>query len=345
MVRIGLVGLGYWGPNYARVVTELRDGELAAACDTSADAVAFLDVRYPRVRTATDASELIASPDLDAIIVATPPSTHFALTEAALEAGKHVLCEKPLAMTVGECDELIALAERRERVLFVGHTFVYNPAVRQMRELIEAGEVGRVLYCHAARTGLGPIRDDVNALWDLAPHDLSILFYLIGREPVSVAAHGQAFLHDEWEDVVFLHLRFDDGAIASAHVSWLDPYKTRRVTVVGDRRMLVFDDVAADEKLKIFDRGASYEAVSEAARGKEFGEYKALIRDGEIRSPKVPPWEPLKEQVAHFLDCCRTGQQPETDGVAGRRVVAVLEAATESLRAGGAPVDLARTAR
>jgi predicted dehydrogenase len=345
MVRIGLVGLGYWGPNYARVVTELPHGQLVAACDTFADALAFLEARYASVRTTSRFSDLVGAADVDAIIVATPPSTHFALTRAALEAGKHVLCEKPLSMSAGECDELIGLALQKDRVLFVGHTFVYNPAVRQMRELIEAGEVGRLLYCHAARTGLGPIREDVNALWDLAPHDLSILFHLVAREPVSVAAHGQGFLRGDWEDVVFLHLRFDDGAIASAHVSWLDPYKTRRVTVVGDRRMLVFDDVAADEKLKIYDRGASYETVSEAARGKEFGEYKALIRDGEIRSPKVPPWEPLKEQVAHFLECCRTGQTPETDGSSGRRVVAVLEAATQSLRAGGAPVALARVAR
>lgn len=345
MVRIGLLGLGYWGPNYARVVTELPEGRLVAACDSSPEALGFLDARYPGVRTTTSASEVMASPDVDAIIVATPPSTHFTLSQEALEAGKHVLCEKPLGLTMAECDELIALAERKERVLFVGHTFVYNPAVRLMRELIDAGEVGRVLYCHAARTGLGPIRGDVNALWDLAPHDLSILFYLIGSEPVSVSAHGQAFLKDEWEDVVFLHLRFEDGAIASAHVSWLDPYKTRRVTVVGDRRMLVFDDVAVDEKLKVYDRGASYEAVSAAARGTEFGEYRALIRDGEIRSPTVPPSEPLKEQVAHFFDCCRTGEQPETDGTAGRRVVAVLEAATKSLRAGGAPVELATSAR
>jgi predicted dehydrogenase len=343
MLRVGLAGLGYWGPNYARVVTELPKAELVAACDVAPEATAFLEERHPRVRATTRAEELVHAPDVDAVIVATPPSTHFELTEAALSAGKHVLCEKPLAMSVAECDELIGLAECKRRVLFVGHTFVYNPAVRHMRELVEGGDVGRVLYCHATRTGLGPIRDDVNALWDLAPHDLSILFYLIGREPLSVSAHGQAFLHDDWEDVVFLHLRFDGGTMASTHVSWLDPYKTRRVTVVGDRRMVVFDDIAVDEKLKIFDRGASYEAVSEAARGKEFGEYKALIRDGEIRSPKVPPWEPLKEQVAHFVDCCRTGAQPETDGRAGRRVVAVLEAATESLRAGGAPVGLART--
>jgi predicted dehydrogenase len=225
-------------------------------------------------------------------------------------------------------------------VLFVGHTFIFNPAVRMMRELIAAGEVGRLLYCHSVRTALGPIRTDVNALWDLAPHDLSILFYLIGQEPVSALATGQAFLRQGLEDVAYVHFSFERGAMATTHVSWLDPYKVRRVTVVGDRRMLVFDDVASDEKLKVFDRGASYEAVSEAARGAEFGEFKALIRDGDIRVPKVLAAEPLKEQVAHFVECCAAGATPETDGLAGRRVVAVLGAATESLRAGGAPVEL-----
>ncbi|HEV3408157.1 MAG TPA: Gfo/Idh/MocA family oxidoreductase [Gaiellaceae bacterium] len=345
-LRVGLIGLGYWGPNYARVLSELPGVELVAACDLSESAVSAIEARYPTVRTGHDPRAVLESDDVEAVIVATPTSTHYALTLAALEAGKHVLCEKPLAYTVAECDELIAAAKSAGRVLFVGHTFIFNPAVRQMRELVTAGDLGRVLYCHTVRTALGPIRQDVNALWDLAPHDLSIIFYLLDREPISVAATGQAFLRDGIEDVAFLQLRFEDGTLAAAHLSWLDPYKVRKVTVVGDQRMVVFDDVAIDEKLKVFDRGASYEAVSEAARGAEFGEFKALIRDGEIRVPKVLAAEPLKEQVAHFVDCCAAGATPETDGLAGRRVVAVLEAATESLRAGGGPVEvnLARAA-
>jgi predicted dehydrogenase len=345
MLRVGLIGLGYWGPNYARVVSELPDASLVAACDATADATELVRVRHPGTRTTTEPADVFAAEDVDAVIVATPTSTHFELSLAALEAGKHVLCEKPLASTVAECDELIAAADGAGRTLFVGHTFIYNPAVRRLRALVESGEIGRVLYCHAARTGLGPIRQDVNALWDLAPHDLAILFYVFGHEPVAAAATGQAFLHPGVEDVVFLQLRFDDGAIAGVHLSWLDPYKVRRVTVVGDRRMVVFDDVASDEKLRIFDRGASYEAVSEAARGTDFGEYKAIIRDGDIRIPKLPAVEPLKAQVAHFADCCLTGATPETGGAEGRRVVAALEAATASLRAGGAPVELAPAAR
>jgi predicted dehydrogenase len=340
VLRVGLIGLGYWGPNHARVLSELPETELVAAGDVSERATAFVRARYPSTRTTLDPYELIEAPDIDAVVVATPTSTHYSLTLAALEAGKHVLCEKPLATSTAECDELIAAAERAERILFVGHTFIFNPAVRMMRELISAGEIGRVLYCHTARTGLGPIRSDVNALWDLAPHDLSILFYLIDDEPVSALTTGQAILRDDCEDVVFVHLGFEEGTIAAAHLSWLDPYKVRKVTVVGDRRMLVFDDVVSDEKLKVFDRGASYEAVSDAARGADFGQFKALIRDGDILAPKVPASEPLKVQLLHFVECCATGRAPETDGVSGRRVVAALEAATESLRSGSAPVEL-----
>jgi predicted dehydrogenase len=339
-LRVGLIGLGYWGPNYARVLSELPETELVVACDLSKAATQIVRGRYPAVRTTLDPTEVIETPEVDAIVVATPTSTHHALALAALDADKHVLCEKPLATSSAECDELIEAAERAGRVLFAGHTFIFNPAVRLMRELIVAGEVGRVLYCHTARTGLGPIRSDVNALWDLAPHDLSILFYLIDREPVSALATGQAILREDVEDVAFVHLNFEGGTIGAAHLSWLDPYKVRRVTVVGDRRMIVFDDVSSDEKLKVFDRGASYEAVSDAARGVDFAEFKAQVRDGDILVPKVPSKEPLKEQLRHFVDCCLTEQTPETDGVAGRRVVAALEAATRSLHSEGMRVEL-----
>jgi predicted dehydrogenase len=340
VVRIGLIGLGYWGPNYARVVTELPDCELVVICDTSDEARSFVHNRVPHARATRDPGEVFSADDVDAVIVATPTTSHHLLAFAALEHRKHVLCEKPLAATVGECEDLAAAADRSGRVLFVGHTFLFNPAVRRMRQLIDQGDVGRLLYAHAVRTGLGPIRQDVNAFWDLAPHDLSILFFLFQDEPLSVSATGRAVLRDDVEDVVFAQLRFEGGAIASLHVSWLDPYKVRRVTAVGDRRMVVFDDVAVDEKLRVFDKGASYEVISQSARGTEFGEYRALIRDGDIVIPKIDASEPLKEQVAAFIRCCESGERPLTDAAAGRRVVAVLEAATESLRTGGAAVDV-----
>jgi predicted dehydrogenase len=250
-----------------------------------------------------------------------------------------VLCEKPLALTVSDCDEMIDAAAEMERVLMVGHTFVFNPAVRRAKTLIDGGELGRVLYCHAARTGLGPIREDSNALWDLAPHDFSILLYLLGREPVEVVAHGESYLREGTEDVVFVTLRFDGSILANVHLSWLDPYKTRRLTVIGERRMLVFDDVQSDEKLRLFDKGASYERPAEEARGTDYGEYRAIIRDGDILIPKISSTEPLREQTTHFLHCCEHGLRPETDGVAARRVVAVLEAASRSLLERGAMVD------
>ena len=340
MTRIGLVGLGYWGPNYMRIVSELADSELVIVCDASPDALALVAAQRGQTRATTDATEVFAADDVDAVIVATPTSTHYELTRGALEAGKHVLCEKPLAGTVSDCDALVALAERSGLVLFVGHTFLFNPGVRRMREIINAGGLGRLLYAHAVRTGLGPIRQDVNAFWDLAPHDLSILLFLFGEEPVSIAATGRAFLREGVEDVVFAQLSFEGGGVAGVHVSWLDPYKVRRVTAVGDQRMVVFDDLAADERLKVFDKGASYETISESARGTQFGEYRAIVRDGDIVIPKIPAYEPLKEQVADFLRCCRSGERPSSDGAAGRRVVAVLEAATESLRLGGVPVNV-----
>jgi predicted dehydrogenase len=340
MIRVGLIGLGYWGPNYVRVIGELPGSELVVVCDESPDALRLIRERSRQVRAETDATEVVTADDVEAIVVATPTTTHHELALAALEAGKHVLCEKPLASTVAQCDELIAAAERAGRTLFVGHTFLFNPAVRKMYDLIQDGAVGRLLYANSVRTGLGPIRQDVNALWDLAPHDISILLFLFSEEPASISAIGRAFLRADVEDVVFAQLRFESGAVAGLHVSWLDPYKVRRVTVVGDQRMLAFDDVAVDEKLKIFDKGASYEAVAESARGSDFGEYRAIIRDGDIVIPKVEAHEPLKEQFAEFVRCCESGERPPTDGAAGRRVVAVLEAATESLQSGGAAVGI-----
>jgi predicted dehydrogenase len=340
MIRFGLVGIGYWGPNYARVLSELPDASFEYAHDLSRDALALVEQRWPSVHTTTDLDELLAS-DVDAVIVSTPTVTHFELVKKALAAGKHVLAEKPLATSRRECDVLGAAATEAGRTLMVGHTFIFNPAVRLMREYVEAGDLGRLLYSHATRTGLGPIRDDVNALWDLAPHDISMIFYLTGTEPVSVSAHGAAYLKDGVEDVAFLDIELTSGMIANVRVSWLDAYKVRTLTLIGDRQMIVFDDLAPDWKLRIFDRGASYDATSEEARGSEFGEYKAIVRDGDIRIPKVAAREPLKEQVAHFIECCQTGATPvETDVKSARRVVAVLEAATESLRRGGSPVLL-----
>jgi predicted dehydrogenase len=340
VTRVALIGLGYWGPNYARVLNELEEAELVWACDVDEAALDLVRDRYSTVRTTTDLGEILSDSAVDAVIVSTPASTHAALSLAALSAGKHVLCEKPLAASTSECDEVIAVAEDKGCIVMAGHTFIFNPAVQRIQELISSDAIGRVLYCHAARTALGPIRKDVNALWDLASHDVSILLYLLGSEPVEVAAHGGSYLRDDTEDVVFLSLRFEDSVLANVHVSWLDPYKVRKVTVIGERRMVVFDDVSSDEKLRLFDKSASYDAPAVEARGADYGEYKAIVRDGDILIPKVPATEPLKEQVRHFLHCCREGVQPLTDAVFARRVVAVLEAGSESLQKRGGVIEL-----
>jgi len=339
VISFGLIGVGYWGPNYARVLTEATAASFEWAHDLSDDALGIVRKRWPAVRATTRLDDVLES-DVDAVIVSTPTVTHFELTKLALEAGKHVLCEKPLAMSRRECDLLDAAAKDAGRILMVGHTFIFNPAVQLMRDLVLAGDLGRLLYSHATRTGLGPIRDDVNALWDLAPHDISMIFYLSGEDPVSVSAHGAAYLKDSVEDVAFLDIELSGGVIANVRVSWLDAYKVRTLTLIGDKQMIVFDDLAPDWKIRVFDRGASYDATSAEARGAEFGEFKAIVRDGDIRIPKVPAREPLREQVEHFIECCRSGDRPLTDVRAGRQVVAVLEAATESLRRGGSPVLL-----
>lgn len=339
-LRVGLLGLGYWGPNYARLLAEFRDVDLVWACDLDPGALDLVRQRHPSVRLTTDAQEVLADPTVDAVVIATPTSTHARLTLSAFESGKHVLCEKPLAATVAECVGLVEAAESAGLTLMVGHTFIFNPAVRRMRELIEAGEIGRVLYCHCTRTALGPIRRDVNALWDLAPHDVSILLYLLAADPVEVSARGESYLRQGTEDVVFVTLRMEGRIFVSIHLSWLDPYKVRRMTFIGSRRMMIFDDVSADEKLRIFDKGVSYDSPSEEARGSAYGEYKAILRDGDIHIPKLPAVEPLREQLAHFFDCCRYGLTPETDGASALRVIGVLQAAAESLRQNGVSIDL-----
>jgi predicted dehydrogenase len=336
VLRIGLIGVGYWGPNYARVIGEAADAELVWACDRVPENLDI--VRSAAQRLTTDVDEVLADESVDAVVVATPTRTHAELTSAALSAGKDVLCEKPLATSSADCRRLGAEAEAAGRVLMVGHTFLFNPAFRKMRELVGQGEIGTMLYAHTTRTGLGPVRQDVNALWDLAPHDVSMLLALTQRPVESVTATGAAYLRAPTEDVVFANLRMEGGPIAGVHVSWLDPYKVRNLTVIGTQKMMVFNDIYTDEKLRVFDKGASYDTPSEQARGAEYGEYRAVLRDGDILIPKVAAREPLKEQVAHFVECCATRARPMPDAEHGRAVVAVLEAASASVAAGGAPV-------
>lgn len=337
-LQVGIVGYGYWGPNYARILAGGLPGvALAAVADASEKRRAAAASQLPGIRAYPDHHEMLRTESLDAVVVTTPTITHRSVSEECLQAGAHVLVEKPMATTTADAEAIVDAARSAGRILMVGHTFLFNSAVRQVKHYIDTGALGRVLYCYFHRTGLGPIRQDVNALWDLAPHDISMLNYWMGKEPTEVVARGQWYLKPGTEDVVFLTLRYGDSFMASIHVSWLDPIKVRRATVVGDRKMVLFDDTSPSEKLRVYDKGASYQPS-----GTEYAAFVAAVRDGDILIPHLPSPEPLREQVAHFVDSIRTGRPPLADGASGVAVVRVLEMAQRELER-SAPAGAAST--
>lgn len=330
--RVGLIGYGYWGPNLARNFHALPEAHLVAVADADAKR---LDepARLYRTRTYVDYRELLADPTLDAVAIATPARTHFEIARAALEHGKHVLVEKPLAMSSHEARELIALAEQKKCVLMAGHTFEYNPAVWKIRELVEARAIGEVYYIYANRVNLGRVQRDINALWSIAPHDISILLFVLGTLPREVSARGARYLDKNIEDVVFVTLTFPKNILAHVHASWLDPSRMRQMTIVGSEKMIVFDDADAEARLRIYDKGVY-------KHGSAYGEPQLKIHSGDIHIPKIDLTEPLHNECAHFIECVREGKRPRTDGEDGLRVVRVLEAAQESLAKNGATVVL-----
>lgn len=335
MINVGIIGLGYWGPNYLRVFSQLDGCRLAAAADKDPKRVAQASKNYPSLRFFPDFRQMLAEEALDAAVIATPTTTHFAFAKEVLSKGCHVLLEKPLAMTSKECRNLSDLARKNKKILMVGHTFLYNQAVHWMREYIGGGKTGKIYYVHAQRTNLGPIRHDVNALYDLAPHDISMILYLMGKEPVKVSAHGSAFLNRKREDVSYIHLQFRDGSMGNIHVSWLEPRKVRQLTVIGSKKMVIFDDVNITEPVRIFDKG-----VTVTKEYNTFGEFQMILRDGDIVIPKINLSEPLKAQCQAFLSAVESGKKPLSDGRFGTQVVRVLEAAEKSLKTGGKPVSL-----
>jgi predicted dehydrogenase len=333
--RVAILGIGYWGVNYVRIFDELPDAEVAVVCDQHTARLDEVARRFPGVALTDDIDEALAVDGVDAVVVCTPARTHREIAGRALEAGKHVLVEKPLTTTVDEADELVNLSEVSERVLVVGHTFLYNPGVRKVRALLDQGALGDIYYLAARRTNLGPIRADVNAIWDLAPHDVAIFNHILGRKPEWVSAVGARVLGTSREDVGFVSLGYDDNLIAHAHVSWIDPHKVREVVVVGSDARVSFDDLNLTERVRVFEKG-----VKPAAGGqpRTFGEFHLQMRDGDIRSPSVPAVEPLKHVSGHFLHCVRRGERPRTNGEQGRDVVAVMQAVDESVARKGAPV-------
>jgi len=336
VTRFGVIGLGYWGQNYLRLIARSPNAELVAIADTSRSLVEYSRRVAPAAVASVEAADVVRRDDVDAIVIATPATTHFALAREALLACKHVLCEKPLTMSVSDCEELILIAGDAGCTLFVGHTFVYNAAVRATREFVSAGDLGSPLYAQAVWSAPGPVRHDVNALWDLAPHPVSILTYVLERQPASVAATGQAILRPGREDVVSLHLRFDDSASADLHLSWLAPKKARGLTITGARGIAVFDDMQAVNKLQLFATAAATGNGVSPATG--VPERKVELPNEPVHAPDIAAGEPLSAQLEHFIECCRRGLTPESDGMAGTNVVRVLAAAESSLREGGRPV-------
>jgi predicted dehydrogenase len=322
VTRVGLAGLGYWGPNLARNFDELAD--LAWLCDLDADLLERFATRYPSARTTTSFDEMVRDDSLDAVVVATPVPTHYELTKQALEFDKHVLVEKPPAMRADEMEDLVAMAERHEKVLLPGHLLLYHPGVRKVKELVDSGELGEVLCVYGNRQNLGKIRADENALWSLGVHDLSVILHLIDEEPDEAVAHGNAFLTEGVEDVVFCYLRFPSGKIAHMHLSWLDPHKMRKLTVVGSEKMAVFDDMELERKVTIYEKAPW-------KRTDVYGEWQT--RSGDIFSPKVATDEPLRLECEHFLALVAgDGGDPMAAARDGLVVVRALERLTESLR-------------
>jgi predicted dehydrogenase len=318
--RVGIVGLNYWGPNLARNFADLA--ELAWICDLDEELLERQSARYPSARASSSYADLLADATLEAIVVATPVPTHYALAKQALEAGKHVFVEKPPATRAAEMDELVELAGARDRVLMPGHLLLYHPGVLKLKELIDAGELGDVLCVYGNRQNLGIVRTNENALWSLGVHDLSVILYLLDEDPDVAVAHGRDFLTPGVEDVVFCYLRFPSGKIAHMHLSWLDPHKMRKLTVVGREKMVVFDDMELERKVTVYEK-------SPWKRAATYGEWQT--RSGDIFIPKIPTDEPLRLECAHFLELIAGGGDRARVAKDGARVVRALEMLTDSL--------------
>jgi predicted dehydrogenase len=334
-IKVGVIGCGYWGPQLIRNIHEMADAELVGVADTKPERLEFVRRHYPEVKLFSSHTQLLET-DVEAVVVSTPIHTHHMLAKEALTAGKHVMVEKPLAASVSESVELINIAQARNLMVMVGHTFLYNPAVQELRRLVGDGELGRIYYVDAARLNLGLFQRRANVIWDLAPHDISILMYVLGMTPVAVSARGSMCVQDDVYDVAYLELLFESGVSAHVHVSWLDPAKVRRITVVGDKKMAVYNDVSLVEKIRVYDTGVESPVTN------NFGEFQLSYRHGQVTIPYITWQEPLRLECEHFIECIRTGADPRTDGMQGLAVVSVLEAASDSLMHGGrrVPVEI-----
>ncbi len=335
MIKVGVIGYGYWGPNLVRNFIAAPGSAVARVCDLRADRLAPLNKLYPGIKTCGNAIDMISDPQIDAVVIATPVSSHYELALAALRAGKHVLVEKPLAAKSDQARRLIDEAAARKLVLLVDHTFVYTDAVRKIRELIASGQLGEIYYYDAVRVNLGLFQHDVNVIWDLAIHDLSIMDYVLPEKPVAVSATGISHIPGQPENVAYITLFFSGAQIAHVHVNWLTPVKVRHTLIGGSEKMILYDDLEPSEKLKVYDKGISVTPRQEDV-------YKLLVsyRSGDMWAPRLDNTEALQTEAQHFIECIANGSQPDTDGLAGLRMVKMIEAAETSLRDRGRLIDL-----
>ena len=335
MIRIGIIGYGYWGPNIARNFNACQGAKLVSICDLDEKRLNLAKSTYPFIKTFTDAKELITSKDIDAVAVVTPVFTHYELSKLALESGKHVFVEKPFTSNISQAEELIGLAERKNLKIMVDHTFLFTGAVRKMREILDSGGLGSLFFYDSVRVNLGLFQHDINVIWDLAPHDFSIMLYLIDKEPTAVSAMGRQHFNNGMEDVAYVGIHFDDdGFIAHFHCNWLSPVKVRRTLISGDKKMLVWDDISSDEKIKIYDKGVDITNTN--------GIHKLLVsyRSGDVYVPHIDNTEALKLEADYFVECLENGHKPFNDGEAGLKVVKMLEAADKSLKNEGKKIRL-----
>jgi len=333
MIGIAVVGAGAWGKNHIRVFSEIPNVRLKYVCDQDSSKLQSIQKTYPRTKMVQNLSPILQDSEVRGVVVASSALSHYSLSKEIMLADKDLLVEKPMALNTQDARELLEIAEKRKRILMVGHLLIYHPVVDRLKEMVVSGELGRIYYIYSQRVNLGVIRQDENALLSFAPHDLSVLFYLLEEEPVMVTAHGESYIQKGIEDVVFLGLQFSDGKMANIHLSWLDPHKLRKITIVGSNKMVVFDDMEASEKLKIYDKGVknlSYDT---------YGEYLSL-RFGDITIPNIKMIEPLRAEAEHFIQTIESRKEPKTRGRDGLRVVKTLMAAQESLKKKGFPVRL-----
>jgi predicted dehydrogenase len=334
MIQVAVIGYGYWGPNLVRNFQELKNARMVACCDLRPERLAQVTAKYPSLETTTDFDEILTHPGIDAVAIATPVGTHYAFARKALEYGKHVLVEKPLAASVAEAESLVEIADKLGLVLMVNHTFIYTGAVRKMKEIVECGDLGDLYYFDSVRINLGLIQRDVNVLWDLAPHDIAILDHLVDEKPVSICANGACHMGNGIENVAYLTVYFDSGLIAHFHNNWLAPVKIRTVLLGGSKKMILYDDMESSEKVKIYDRGVDVSGAEVV--------HQALIsyRLGDMWAPKLDQTEALQLVAAEFANCIETGRRPLTDGIGGLNVVRILEAAEMSIKRRGREVKL-----